>query len=274
MNRYRGGRPGQKLPQYARPRPASVLGLGSRMWSLLLVVCLIALVEGLTRSGTIGSFTLVPFSTMAATAGGLLSDGEFVRTTLLPTVELVVTSFVVSVVIGVGWAYGMWRSSWWRRAFEPYLGVYYAVPTFALYPIFVVVFGIGPVPILIISVAFSTVAVITNSLNGFCSVPTVVAKLSTALRMTSAQHLVRILLPAALPNIAIGVRLALAYSIVSVLATEFILSSSGLGHFVSYSYTNFDIANMYAAILMICVAALGANLLIARVLRRFDWRRY
>ena len=271
MSRAPARRAGYAIPRYVRQRPGRILGLGALAWSAVIAVLGLGAVEAITRLGVVSSFTVLPISSMASRAAALLTEKRFLTVTFLPSVALILASFALSVVLGVAVAYGLWRSAWWRRATAPYLNVYYAVPTFALYPVFVVLFGQGAVPILLISVAFCMVVVITSALNGFGAVPGVVTKLSVSVRLSRGQHFRKVLLPAALPDIAIGVRLALVYSIISVLATQFILSTSGLGHYIAYAYNNFQLANMYAGIVIVCLVALVSNVAISRALRRFDW---
>lgn len=59
-----------------------------------------------------------------------------------------------------------------------------------------------------------------------------------------------------------------------MLATEFILATQGLGWYISNQYDNFNIPDMYGAIVIVGVLALLANAGLAGVLRRFDWRRW
>ncbi len=70
-----------------------------------------------------------------------------------------------------------------------------------------------------------------------------------------------------------GLKLGLSYAVISVLASEFILSTQGLGHFISIAYDGFDIADMYAGILIVALIALLSTSLISLALNRFDWRR-
>lgn len=272
MTSARLPRTGHSTPRYIRSRPSAVLHLGVGTWSAVIALLALGAVEAITRLGWVSSFTLLPISTMAMRTAQLMSDGKFLTETFLPSIELILLSFVASVLLGVAVAYALWRWKWWRRAIEPYLNVYYAIPTFALYPVFVVLFGLGAVPILLLAVAFSMVVVITTTLNGFAATPDVARKLSMSLRLSRRQYFQKVLLPAAMPDIATGVRLALVYSIISVLATQFILSTQGLGHYIAYAYNNFQLKNMYAGVLVVCLIALVSNVLISMALRKFDWR--
>jgi NitT/TauT family transport system permease protein len=268
-----GARAQRGIPRYVRPRPARVLGLSAPMWTTVVGVGAVLLVEVLARSGAVSGTELVPVTEMIAGIGGLLVDPEFLVGSLLWTVTLIAVSFALATVLGVGLAYTLWRAGWWRRAVQPYLNVYYAVPTFALYPILVVLFGTGAVPIVLLAVAFSSVVIAANALNGFSSVPPTVDKLAASLRLRPGRYLRTVLLPSAAPDIAAGMKLGFVYALIGVLATEFILSTRGLGQFISNAYITFDAEEMYAGILFVCLFALAANLGLSAVLDRFDWRR-
>jgi NitT/TauT family transport system permease protein len=261
------------IPRYLRPRPDRVLSLPAPTWTAVIGLALVAAVEVLARSGAVSSVDLVPVSEMLAHIGGLLLDPEFLVGDLLWTAGLIAVSFALATVLGIALAYTLWRARWWRRAVQPYLNVYYAVPTFALYPILVVILGTGPVPIIAIAVAFSSVVIAANALNGFNSVSPVTDKLATALRLQPTQYLRKILLPSAVPDIASGMKLGFVYALIGVLATEFILSTRGLGHFISDAYITFDTEEMYGGILFVCLFALAANLGLSAMLNRFDWKR-
>ena len=261
------------VPRYLRPKPRRVAGLAPSIWSAVVVVGFFVFVELLVQSGAVSPFKLVPVSTMATTAFELLGDSKFLVNDLLRSVIIIVVSFVAASVLGVVVAYAMWRSGICRRSLSPYLNVFYAVPTFAMYPILVVLFGTGSLPIIALTTAFGVVVVILNSLNGFNAVPDVVRKLATTLGMGRAQYFKKILLPAAMPDIAAGLKLCMAYSVIAALAMEFILSTQGLGHFISYSYDSFATKNMYGAVLIVALLALVANIGLTRLLSGLDWRR-
>ncbi|GAA0910823.1 ABC transporter permease [Pseudonocardia zijingensis] len=262
-----------RIPRYLRPRPRTVLGMTSSAWTVALGLLCVVTLETVSRAGLISDLYLVPPSTMATRAASLVTDGGFLRQDLLPSVALIAVTFAVAGLLGIATAYLLWRSDWCRRAALPWLAVYYAIPVFAIYPCLVVLFGVGPVPILVVSVAFGTVVVVTNTLTGFDSVPQPVVKLARARRLGAGQYLRRILLPAAAPDILAGLRLGLVYSIIGVLATEFILSTHGLGHYIADAYHTFRVTDMYAGILLICVVALVLNVGSATVAGRLDWRR-
>ena len=74
----------------------------------------------------------------------------------------------------------------------------------------------------------------------------------------------RVYFPAATPYIFTGFKLAASYTVIGVIASEFIQAESGVGWFVGFSYNNFAIQNMYAAILLILLFAIAVNSLLLR----------
>lgn len=261
------------VPHYLRPPSGRVLRLPRAAWTAITVALLLGAVELLARSGRVTSLQLVPVETMVRRAGQLLTNGDYVRQNLLRSLLIIAVSFVTAAVLGCLVALAMYSIDWIRRAVSPYLNVFYAIPTFALYPLVVVIFGTGAVPIAVTSAAFAMVVVTISALAGFDSVPPAVDKLARSLRLSRVQYLRSVLLRSALPDIAAGLKLGMAYSIIAVLATEFILSTQGLGWFISQSYENFAVDDMYGAVLIVAALVFLSNVGLALLLRRFDWRR-
>ena len=77
--------------------------------------------------------------------------------------------------------------------------------------------------------------------------------------------------PYAVPHILVGLRLAFLYALLSVLAAEFLLSTSGLGYFVANAYTTFNIPDMYAGLVTIFLIAILAERLITFAVRSLTW---
>jgi NitT/TauT family transport system permease protein len=265
---------GRGIPRYLRPMPKRVLGLPKIVWTIVVLIVLLGIVEGVAHSPAVTRFELVPIETMVRQAISLLGNGSFLKDALLHSSLMILVSFALASVVGILIALVMHAFGVVRRALNPFLSVYYSVPTFALYPIVVVIFGTGAVPIVITASAFAVISVTVKGLEGFDSVPVVIDKLGRSLELTGMKRVRTILLPAALPDVAAGLKLAFGYSIIAVLATEFILATQGLGWYISNEYDEFQIAGMYGAILIVAALALLANAGLGAVLRRFDWRRW
>ena len=153
----------------------------------------------------------------------------------------------------------LWRLETTRKILQPYLTTYYAIPIFAFYPLFIAIFGLGAWPVIIIAWAWAVVAIVLNTVIGLDKVPEVLVKVGRSLRLSRWRMFTRIYFPAATPYIFTGLKLAASYTVIGVIASEFIQAETGVGWFVGFSYNNFAIQNMYAAILLILVFAVALN---------------
>lgn len=244
------------------------LGLTPRGWITVGSLALMALLEFSPRLGWIDAFSMPPLSTMLVHAGELLVDGNFWAQDLLPSLIAMAWCFVLASSIGIVSGLLLWRFPMVRRVFDPWLTTYYAIPIFALYPILVVIAGVGMVPIVALGTSLAVVSVITATMDGLDATPRFALRLSASLQLSPVARTMKILLPAAVEQINVGLRLALSFSIIGVLASEFILSTSGLGHFISDAYDNFAIADMYGGILLVIALALALNLLFGALLNK------
>lgn len=228
-------------------------------WIRLAVVAgFVALLEALTQTGVIARITMIPPSEMAAHLGRLLRSGRYTAD-ILGTLGNVVTAFVLAVVGGFVLGVALHAVPRLRRAVDPFLSTYYAIPFFAFYPLLVAIFGLGPVPIVMIGFLFGVVAMLINTLNGLDRIPRVLLKTARICGMGPVRTALMVKLPSAAPHLFTGVKLAVAYAFIGVIAAEFIMSTSGLGYSIAYAFNNFDNRTMYALMLFIIVLVTVIN---------------
>ena len=114
-----------------------------------------------------------------------------------------------------------------------------------------------------------------NTINGLNRICPVFLKVGRAHRVSALTSVFRIQLPAAAPYLFVGVTLAVSYSVIGVISTEFILSASGIGHQISFAYDNYDNRAMYGLVALLLVIATLLNATLRyysqRMLRR--WAR-
>jgi len=160
-----------------------------------------------------------------------------------------------------------------RRAFNPFLAAYYAIPHIAFYPLLIVIFGLGSTPLIVLATLFAMVAMIVSTMAGLDRVPRVLLKTARIHRLPLLEEIWRVRLPAAAPHILSGLKLAVAYSFIGVIAGEFILSTSGVGHEIAFAYDNFDNPRMYGLILLVLGIVATLNMLLFTYERRMAARR-
>jgi NitT/TauT family transport system permease protein len=226
---------------------------------IAVLVGAVALVEGLCRAGVIGAFTMIPPSEMAVSLWEMLRTGRAhadISRTLSAVGIAIGSSIVVGIVLGAI-VHALPRV---RRTVDPLLAAYYSVPVFVFYPMFIVMFGLTDVPKIMIGFLYAVAVMVINTLNGLDRVAPVLLKTARVLRMGRATTALRIVLPCAAPYLFTGIKLAIAYSFIGVVGSEFILSSGGLGYQIGFAYHDFDNRTMYALILFILSFVLVVNM--------------
>ncbi|PZN14911.1 MAG: nitrate ABC transporter permease [Proteobacteria bacterium] len=223
-----------------------------------IVTGFIVFLEVLCRTGIIPATVMIPPTSMAAHLWALLASGR-VTPDIIETIGNVIAAFLLSVTLGFALGAVIHSFPRLRRAIDPFLATYYALPFFAFYPLFIVLFGLGRPPIIAIGFLFGVVAMIIATLNGFDRIPRALLKTAAVYRMDPLSTALRIKLPSAAPYLFTGVKLAVAYSFIGVIAGEFIMSSSGLGYSIAYAFNNFDNKTMYALMLFVIVLVTAVN---------------
>jgi NitT/TauT family transport system permease protein len=238
---------------------------------IAVVVGAVLLVELLCRTRLINPLTLIPPSEMAAALWELLASGQ-VQDDLVQTFSTVAIAFALSVSTGFVAGAIVHALPRVRRALDPLLASYYSIPFFVFYPLLIAIFGLNVLPLIFIGYVFATAAMVIATLNGLDRVPRVMIKVAKIHRLSRVEAILRVTLPAAAPYLFTGLKLALAYSFIGIIAGEFILSGGGLGHSISYAYDSFDNRTMYAlmffVLLIVTVMNTALHVWEQRLLRR------
>ena len=231
----------------------------------------VALLEWLCRAKIINPLTLVPPSEMAVHLVSLLASGE-IGGDLAYTGSTIATALASSIVLGFALGAIVHALPRMRRALDPLLASYYSIPSFIFYPLLVAIFGLNSIPLILLGMAFGVPAMMMATMNGLDRVPRVLIKTARIHRLGPLQATLRIVLPSAAPYLFTGMKLALAYAFIGIIAGEFILASAGLGHSIARAYESFDNRGMYALMLLVLSIVLVMNTVLhvweGRLMRR------
>jgi len=223
-----------------------------------IVVGFVALLELACRTGAIHHRVVIPPSDMVRSLFGQIRAGH-VFDNLLHTYLSIGAALAAAIVGGVFLGLLFHAFPRVRRSFEPFFSTYYAVPFFIFYPVLLSIFGVSRLPIVLMAFAFAVVAVILATLNALDRQPRVLRKIGAVHHMSWPHVVTRLSLPAAAPYLFTGIKLAVAYCFIGVLACEFLLSSVGIGHAISFAYNGFDNETMYGLILLVVLMVVAVN---------------
>jgi NitT/TauT family transport system permease protein len=188
-------------------------------------------------------------------SGFLLTFGETAAAMVLEIVVAIPAGIFLFLRRDFGMAYSGW------------LAGLFAAPIFLLYPLFLVMFGRGVVTLIIMGFLPGLIPLVIHVEQGFLGVSPTLVKVGQSVGVTRWQGFSKIMIPAAAPSIFTGFRLALIYTLVNIIAIEYLADIGGLGRIVADRYARFDIAGTYTAIIAVTAVSVLCNWAIGRMER-------
>jgi NitT/TauT family transport system permease protein len=199
-------------------------------------------------------------------AGVLARNGQ-------ATLLVILASFVASVLVGVPLALLISFSPFARRTLYPLIVFSQMIPKIAIAPLFVIWFGFGFLPKLLIAVLISFFAVVIQSIVGFTSLTPQPVRVAQSMGASAWDLFVKVRLPHALPNIFAGLKMAMASSAIGAIVGEFIASQQGLGYLVLVANGQMNTKLAFAGMLILSVMGIVLYFVV-EVAERFTtgWR--
>jgi ABC-type nitrate/sulfonate/bicarbonate transport system permease component len=169
-------------------------------------------------------------------------------------------SYAISVVTGVGVGFFIGRSRVLTAALEPVISGTFAIPIVLFFPMFVIIFGIGPPSKIVFGAVYGFFPIALNTIAALATVDPLFLRSAKSLGATRAQVFRHVYLPGALPIIVTGLRIGFFICFASVLGGETLSSASGVGHQIARQGELLNSAPMFAWIFVVLAAALILNL--------------
>jgi len=230
-------------------------------------VIVLVIWQAASASGALPHWLMPSFLEVAASLADLVASGEIVPHTLA-SLARAGTGFLIAVIVGITLGVLMARVRLVQLGVEPILMLIYPVPKPALIPLFMVWLGIGNFSKIAVIALACLVPIVVATFNGARSVDPILLWSARARGTSERRLLWRVVLPAALPQIAAGVRTAIAISIIVLVSSEFISSEAGLGYLIfSYGGVGAEAA-MLAVVLYLAVLGYALDRLYVAALRR------
>ena len=215
---------------------------------LLLMVVLIAVWDLAIRLFRIPPY-LIPTPLSVIRQFGV--EGPMLLREAMPTLSATLGGFALSVIVGVPMA--MWIA--WSRVFEsfvyPLLVFSQSIPKVAIAPLFIVWFGFGIVPKVIVAFLLGFFPVVVATVQGFKSVESDVVDLARSMGAKPFAIFLKFRLPQALPAIFSGLKVSVTLAVVGAVVGEFVGSNSGLGYVLQKANGTFDLPLMFAALVVL-----------------------
>jgi NitT/TauT family transport system permease protein len=130
-----------------------------------------------------------------------------------------------------------------------------AAPLVLAYPLFMVIFGRNAWTIIMMGFFAALPPVILKTIEGMSSTRKVLVNVGRSFNLTPTQQFWKIMFPAALPTIFVGVRLGLIFALINIVGVEFLINYGGLGQLINDLAERYDLAGTYAAICFVILVS-------------------
>ena len=256
----------------AAPKAPRRSRLGTRTWSLLLLVVLLGGWELGVRVFHVPKFLIPPVSDIAVALWRGLAASPFAKDSLWYHTAITVAEILLGFFVGsaIGLAIGVVVSQMPRveAILEPYVSALQSLPKVAVAPIIVVWlgFGIGSKVAIICLLTFFPVLV--TSIAGFKAVDPDRIDLLRSLSATPWQIFRKAKFPSALPYIFAGLNMAAAFAVVGAIVGEFVGAQAGLGVLIQQMEAQMDTGGSFSVFIVLSVIGIVLTAALRRIQRR------
>ncbi len=189
-------------------------------------------------------------------------------TDVVPSLERLLVGYFLACVAGIGFGVPIGIYHPLRRAVEPVLEFFRAVPPVAMIPVLIVSMGFGDAMKITIIVAGAIWPILLNTVEGVKAVDPVLDDTCRVYKIRGLARLWNFVIPSASPQIIVGMRLGLSIGIVLMVISEMFAALDGLGAAIIYFQRSYEIPAMWSGVLMLGVFGFALSL----VFRMFEHR--
>ena len=222
------------------------------------IAVVLATWEAVTRAGVVSTQMLPTFSSVGTAAGDLVVSGVLGHH-LLVSLYRALGGLALSIVVGVILGFAMATRPHVESFFDPLVSLLYPLPKTALVPLTMVWLGITDRAAILVVFLAGLLPIVVNTYHGVKRVERVLIWSARSLGTSERRLFTRVVLPASLPHIWNGIRIALPISFIVVISVELVASRVGIGNLIN-GYGGLGVYDyMFAAILLFVLVAFVAD---------------
>jgi ABC-type nitrate/sulfonate/bicarbonate transport system permease component len=219
------------------------------------LLVLLGLIEILIDRGAINAFIVPKPSDVVLSFERIFVDEHVLQRFALTFGEAMAATVMLSVA-GIALGVLLHRVKIVRLATETWIAAMASAPLVLMYPLFLVMFGRSAWTIIMIAFVSALPPVILKTLEGLTGTRPVLINVGRSFKLTPSQLYWKILFPAALPTIFVGVRLGMIFALINIVGVEFLINFGGLGQLVNELSERYDLPGTYAAICYVILVSI------------------
>lgn len=210
-------------------------------------------------------------SEIAARLVTLLADGSLAGHVSTTMIEAGL-GYLIGVAIGLGAAVALVAVPVFDEIAAPFIAAFYSIPKIALAPLFIMWFGLGTTPKVLLAALMVFLIVLVNTVAGVRSIDPGLIDVSRVLGARGLVLVRKVVLPGAAPAVVASIRLTFSRAMVGAVLGEFIAATQGLGFLIVRASRQFDTPTMYAGIVVVAALVMLVNGLVRLIeARTMPW---
>jgi ABC-type nitrate/sulfonate/bicarbonate transport system permease component len=239
-------------------------GLGPRWIQVVFVVLVLILWHYMGVNKLVNPIFLPPLDQVVEEFNRLILSGEAVPH-LLTTLSELAVAYSLSTVLGLTLGFAVARSRYATATFEPLFSGIFAIPLVIFLPLYVLLFGLGSESKMAFGATLAFFPIVLNTIGGITQVDQRFIAVAKSLGATDFQLFTRVLLPAALPVIVMGVRIGFIIAFLGIIGCEMIASYAGLGNQIVRFAEGMRTPQMFSYVVLVILIATALNWALNRI---------
>ncbi|MBI2507836.1 ABC transporter permease [Candidatus Woesearchaeota archaeon] len=170
-----------------------------------------------------------------------------------------IVGFIIGNLLGISIGLGLWYSKAAFKIAKPYIIILGSIPIFAIAPLLIIWFGTGILSKIVLVILSTLILAMVQSYKGASEIDNNRVNMMKSFGANKNQIFTMLVIPSSLSWVLSAVKLNIGFALLGAFIGEFISSEAGLGHYIIRASGLYDIASVFAGIIMIALIALLLN---------------
>ena len=228
--------------------PVIALGVAGAIW------------EVWTRAGNVPTY-IVPAPSVVLNR--LMGDLPFFASEGMVTLAEALAGFILGTMVALAGATLMTQSRFIERSILPLAILVKVTPVVAIAPLFVIWFGFGPIPKVLIVALITFFPVLVNAVTGFRSVDSGAMDFLRSIHASRREIFLKLRAPSAMPYLFAAFRVSMPLSVIGAVIGEWFSADRGLGSVIIVAHSNLDMPTLFSAIFVLSAMGIGLTILLS-----------
>ena len=239
---------------------ATWIGLGYLLPPVIALSLAGAVWEIWTRAGNVPTY-IVPAPSVVLNR--LMGDLSFFASEGMVTLAEALAGFALGTLVALAGAALMTQSRFIERSILPLAILVKVTPVVAIAPLFVIWFGFGPIPKVLIVALITFFPVLVNAVTGFRSVDAGAMDFLRSIHASRREIFLKLRAPSAMPYLFAAFRVSMPLSVIGAVIGEWFSADRGLGSVIIVAHSNLDMPTLFSAILALSAMGIGLTILLS-----------